>query len=138
MKDCNGVVIVFNPEVTSHLQEIKTWHDMFISEQSLQEKQCLLIAHHKPGSRAEEGQLSLGNINDYFEPFSELFLHYLCYPFTDLSIFDVASPLNKLQLIKSNLEEEPEDVRNAFIKYIGNVEKAMSENREREEMSIMM
>lgn len=59
MKDCNGVVIVFNPDVPSHLKEIETWHSMFISSQSLQESQCLLIAHHKPGSPVEEGRLSL-------------------------------------------------------------------------------
>ncbi|KAK7945490.1 hypothetical protein WMY93_001218 [Mugilogobius chulae] len=88
MKDCNGVVIVFNPDV--------------------QENQCLLIAHNKPESAVKEGHLSL------------------------------ASPLNRLPLIQSNLEEEPEVVRKAFVRYIGNVVKAMSESREREEMSIIM
>ncbi|XP_072296972.1 intraflagellar transport protein 22 homolog isoform X2 [Eucyclogobius newberryi] len=108
MKDCNGVAIVFNPDVPSHLKEIETWHSMFISTQSLHENQCLLIAHNKPGSATKEGHISL------------------------------ASPLNRLPQIQSNLEEEPEDVRKAFVGYIGNVVKAMSESREREEMSIIM
>uniref|UniRef100_A0A8C6UPB3 Intraflagellar transport 22 homolog (Chlamydomonas) n=1 Tax=Neogobius melanostomus TaxID=47308 RepID=A0A8C6UPB3_9GOBI len=108
IKDCNGVVIVFNPDVPSHLKEIETWHGMFISSQGLQDSQCLLIAHHKPGCTVEEGRLSL-----------------------DL-------PLTKHPLIHSNLEEEPEDVRKAFIRYLGNVVKAMSESWEREEMSIIM
>lgn len=60
MKDSCGVVIVFNPDVKSHLKEIETWHSMFISSQSLQESQCLLIAHQKPGSDAENGRLPLG------------------------------------------------------------------------------
>ncbi|CAG07111.1 unnamed protein product [Tetraodon nigroviridis] len=107
MKDSCGVVIIFNPDVKSHLKEIETWHSMFISPQSLQESQCLLIAHQKPGSEVENGRLQL------------------------------ASSLNKLQLIHSNLEEEPELVRQGFIRYLGNVVKALSERREQEEMSII-
>ncbi|XP_078143897.1 intraflagellar transport protein 22 homolog isoform X2 [Centroberyx gerrardi] len=107
MKDSNGVVIVFNPDVPSHLKEIETWHSMFISSQGLQDSQCLLIAHHKPGSGAEEGRLPL------------------------------ASHLSRLALIHSNLEEEPEDVRQAFRRYLGNVVNTLSESREREEMSII-
>ncbi|KAJ4936219.1 hypothetical protein JOQ06_000821 [Pogonophryne albipinna] len=91
----------------SHLKEIETWYSMFISSQSLQESQCLLIAHHKPGSAVEDGRLPL------------------------------ASHLGRLPLIHSNLEEEPEDVKQAFCKYLGSVVKTMSESREREEMSII-
>uniref|UniRef100_A0A3B5B3J2 Intraflagellar transport 22 n=1 Tax=Stegastes partitus TaxID=144197 RepID=A0A3B5B3J2_9TELE len=107
MKDSSGVVIVFNPDVPSHLKEIETWHSMFISSQGLQEAQCLLIAHHKPGSGVEDGRLPL------------------------------ASHLSRLPLIHSNLEDEPEDVRQAFCRYLGNVVNTMSESREREEMSII-
>ncbi|XP_076001030.1 intraflagellar transport protein 22 homolog [Genypterus blacodes] len=107
MKDSSGVVIIFNPDVPSHLKEIETWYSMFISSQGLQDGQCLLMAHHKPGSGEEEGRLPL------------------------------ASHLARLPLIHSNLEEEPEDVRQAFCIYLGNVVKALSESREREEMSII-
>ncbi|KAM4728707.1 intraflagellar transport protein 22 homolog [Anableps anableps] len=107
MKDCSGVVIIFNPDVPSHLKEIETWHSMFISTQTLLDSQCLLIAHHKPGSEVEDGRLPL------------------------------APNLSRLPLIHSHLEEEPEDVRHAFYRYLGNVVKAMSESREREEMSII-
>lgn len=61
MKDSSGVVIIFNPDVPSHLKEIEMWHSMFISSQGLQDSQCLLIAHHKPGSGVEDGRLPLGN-----------------------------------------------------------------------------
>ncbi|XP_028988853.1 intraflagellar transport protein 22 homolog isoform X2 [Betta splendens] len=107
MKDSSGVVIIFNPDVPSHLKEIETWHSMFISSQSLQDNQYLLIAHHKPGSEVEDGRPPL------------------------------ASHLSRLPVIQSNLEEEPEDVRRAFCRYLGNVVNTMSENREREEMSII-
>lgn len=60
MKDSSGVVIIFNPDVPSHLKEIETWHSMFISSQGLQDNQCLLMAHHKPGSGVEDGRLPLG------------------------------------------------------------------------------
>ena len=60
IKDSSGVVIVFNPDIPSHLKEIETWHSMFISSQVLQDNQCLLMAHHKPGSAVEDGRLPLG------------------------------------------------------------------------------
>ncbi|XP_062259501.1 intraflagellar transport protein 22 homolog isoform X1 [Platichthys flesus] len=107
MKDSSGVVIVFNPDVPSHLKEIETWYSMFISSQGLLDNQCLLIAHHKPGSGVEDERLPL------------------------------ASHLSRLSLIHSNLEEEPEDVRQTFCSYLGNVVNAMSESREQEEMSII-
>lgn len=107
MKDSTGVVIVFNPDVPSHLKEIETWYSMFISSQGLQDNQCLLIAHHKPGSEVEDRRLPL------------------------------ASHLSRLPLIHSNLDEEPEEVKLAFRRYLGNVVNAMSESREREEMSII-
>uniref|UniRef100_A0A3P8VZV3 Intraflagellar transport protein 22 homolog n=1 Tax=Cynoglossus semilaevis TaxID=244447 RepID=A0A3P8VZV3_CYNSE len=103
MKDSNGVVIIFNPDVPSHLKEIETWHSMFISSQGLVDNQCLLISHYKPGSKD-----SLGS-----------------------------SHLSRIPFIQSNLEEEPEDVRQSFCRYLGNVVNAMSESREREEMSII-
>lgn len=66
MKDSNGVVIVFNPDVPSHLKEIETWHNTFISSQGLLEPQCLLIAHHKPGSRADTNHPPLGNLSSLY------------------------------------------------------------------------
>ncbi|KAM9441246.1 intraflagellar transport protein 22 homolog isoform 1-T1 [Clarias gariepinus] len=107
LKDSNGVVIVFNPDIPSHLKEIETWHSTFISSQSLQIGQCLLIAHHKPGSGADTSRPQL------------------------------APQFNKLHLIHSNLEEDPEGVRQEFHTYLGNVVQSVSESREREEMSII-
>ncbi|XP_007260570.2 intraflagellar transport protein 22 homolog [Astyanax mexicanus] len=107
MKDSNGVVIVFNPDIPSHLKEVETWYSTFISSQGLAVGQCLLIAHHKPGSGADTSRPQL------------------------------ASQLNKLSLIHSNLEEDAEDVRQEFRRYLGNVVQTLSESREREEMSII-
>ncbi|KAB5522471.1 hypothetical protein PHYPO_G00159890 [Pangasianodon hypophthalmus] len=107
LKDSNGVVIVFNPDIPSHLKEVETWHSTFISSQSLQAGQCLLIAHHKPGSGADTSRPQL------------------------------APQLNKLPLFHSNLEEDPEGVRQEFRTYLGNVVQSLSESREREEMSII-
>ncbi|KAF5896660.1 intraflagellar transport protein 22 [Clarias magur] len=107
LKDSNGVVIVFNPDIPSHLKEIETWHSTFISSQSLQVGQCLLIAHHKPGTGADTSRPQL------------------------------APQFNKLPFIHSNLEEDPEAVRQEFHTYLGNVVQRVSESREREEMSII-
>ncbi|XP_060900972.1 intraflagellar transport protein 22 homolog [Labrus mixtus] len=107
MKDASGVVIIFNPDVSTHLDELELWHSMFIYTQGLQAEQCLLIAHHKPGSEVKDKRLSLG------------------------------SKLSGLPLIHWNLEDEPQHVKPAFHRYLENVLKTMSESREREEMSII-
>ena len=60
MKDSNGVVIVFNPDIPSHLKEAETWYSTFITSQGLLPGQCLLIAHHKPGSGADTSRPQLG------------------------------------------------------------------------------
>ncbi|XP_063812121.1 intraflagellar transport protein 22 homolog isoform X3 [Pseudophryne corroboree] len=107
MKDSHGVIIVFNADIPSHLKEIEMWHINFIQQQRLQDSQCLLIAHVKPGSgdQAERPHLS--------------------------------SALAKLTLVYSNLEEDPEDVRKEFVKYLQGVVSSLSESRDREEMSII-
>uniref|UniRef100_A0A8C7E8N6 Intraflagellar transport 22 n=1 Tax=Nothoprocta perdicaria TaxID=30464 RepID=A0A8C7E8N6_NOTPE len=107
MKDSHGVVIVFNPELPSHLKEIEMWYSCFVQQQPLQDSQCLLVAHHKPGHAGDTENLTL------------------------------ASPLNTLKLIHSNLEEDPEDVRMEFVKYFRSIINLLNESRDREEMSII-
>ncbi|XP_006889769.1 PREDICTED: rab-like protein 5 isoform X2 [Elephantulus edwardii] len=107
MKDSHGVVIVFNADMPSHLKEIEMWYSCFVQQQLLQDAQCLLIAHHKPGSEDDAGSLSL------------------------------PSPLNKLKLVRSNLEEDPEEIRLEFIAYLKSIVSSVSESRDREEMSII-
>ncbi|KAM6048461.1 intraflagellar transport protein 22 homolog [Theristicus caerulescens] len=107
MKDSHGVIIIFNPELPSHLKEIEMWYSCFVQQQPLLDSQCLLVAHHKPGSAGDTENLSL------------------------------ASPLNKLKLIHSNLEEDPEDVRMEFMKYFRSIITLINESREREEMLII-
>ncbi|KAL8198828.1 UNVERIFIED_CONTAM: Intraflagellar transport protein 22 [Gekko kuhli] len=107
MKDSHGVVIVFNPDLPSHLKEIETWYSCFVQQQQLLDSQCLLIAHHKPGSGGDTENLTL------------------------------PSPFNRLHLIHSSLEEEPEDVRMEFVKYLKSIINWMNENRDKEEMSII-
>ncbi|XP_078234946.1 intraflagellar transport protein 22 homolog [Pogona vitticeps] len=107
VKDAHGVVVVFNPGLPSHVKEIEMWHSYFVHQQQLLESQCLLIAHRKPGSGGDPENLNL------------------------------PSPLNRLQLIHSSLEEDPEDIRMEFIKYLKNVTNLVNENRDREEMQII-
>lgn len=99
--------MVFNPDVPSHLKEVEMWQSSFVSAQGLQDSQCLLISHHKPGSTAGDGQPAL------------------------------ASQVGRLPLIHSNLEEDPEEVRQEFQRYLSSVVKTLSESREHEEMSII-
>nr|XP_044999600.1 intraflagellar transport protein 22 homolog isoform X4 [Jaculus jaculus] len=107
MKDAHGVVIVFNADIPSHLKEIEMWYSCFVQQQLLQDSQCLLVAHHKPGSGGDRGSPAL------------------------------SPPLNKLKLVHSNLEEDPEEIRMEFIKYLKSIINSMSESRDREEMLII-
>ncbi|KAJ7395600.1 Rab GTPase-binding effector protein 1 [Pitangus sulphuratus] len=59
MKDSHGVIIIFNPELPSHLKEIEMWYSCFVQQQPLLDTQCLLVAHHKPGSAGDTENLSL-------------------------------------------------------------------------------
>ncbi|XP_021567096.1 intraflagellar transport protein 22 homolog [Carlito syrichta] len=107
MKDAHGVVIIFNADIPSHRKDIEMWFSCFVQQQSLQDSQCLLIAHHKPGTGGDTGSLSL------------------------------SPPLSKLKLVHSNLEDDPEEIRMEFTKYLKSIINAVSESRDREEMSII-
>ncbi|XP_013916844.1 PREDICTED: intraflagellar transport protein 22 homolog isoform X1 [Thamnophis sirtalis] len=107
MKDSHGVVIIFNPDLPSHVKEIEMWYSCFVQQQQLLENQCLLIAHHKPGTAGDVDNLTL------------------------------PSPLNRLTLIHSSLEEDPEDFRMEFVKFLKNITNLVNENRDREEMLII-
>ncbi|XP_060223885.1 intraflagellar transport protein 22 homolog isoform X2 [Meriones unguiculatus] len=107
MKDAHGVVIVFNADTPSHLKEIEMWYSCFVQQQFLQDSHCMLVAHHKPGSGGDKGGLAL------------------------------SPPLNKLKLVHSNLEEDPEEVRAEFIRYLKSIISSLSESRDREEMLII-
>ncbi|XP_021018764.1 intraflagellar transport protein 22 homolog [Mus caroli] len=109
MKDAHGVVIVFNADIPSHLKEIEMWYSCFVQQQFLQDSHCMLVAHHKPGSGGERGSLALCK-----------------HP-------GLSSPA----LVHSNLEEDPEEVRVEFIKYLKSIINSMSESRDREEMLII-
>uniref|UniRef100_A0A8C5HWQ5 Intraflagellar transport protein 22 homolog n=1 Tax=Gouania willdenowi TaxID=441366 RepID=A0A8C5HWQ5_GOUWI len=54
-----------------------------------------------------------------------------------LSGIPSASPLSSLMVIQSNLEENPEAVRQHFYTYLQKVVKVVTESRERDEMSII-
>ncbi|XP_073421718.1 intraflagellar transport protein 22 homolog isoform X2 [Dendrobates tinctorius] len=107
MKDSHGVIIVFNSDIPSHLKEIEIWHNNFIQQQRLLDTQSLLIAHLKPGSGNQDGKPEL------------------------------SPALAKLTLVHSNLEEDPEDARMEFVKYLRGVISSLSESRDQEEMSII-
>lgn len=45
--------------------------------------------------------------------------------------------MNKLKLVHSNLEDDPEEIRSEFLKYLKSIVNSVSESRDREEMSII-
>ncbi|KAB1263478.1 Intraflagellar transport protein 22-like protein [Camelus dromedarius] len=138
MKDSHGVVIVFNADIPSHLKEIEMWYSCFVQQQFLQDTQCLLIAHHKPGSGSDKGNPALGG--SVVKPFSvKLYQarHNFIFGFGKVKRIGSLPPLNKLKLVHSNLEDDPEEIRVEFIKYLRSIINSVSESRDREEMSII-
>ncbi|XP_045411478.1 intraflagellar transport protein 22 homolog [Lemur catta] len=88
MKNAHGVVIIFNADIPNHQKEIEMWYSSLVQQRFLQDTQCLVITHHKPGSGGDNGRLSL------------------------------SPPLNKLKLVHSNLEDDLEEIWMEFIKYL--------------------
>lgn len=85
MKDSHGVIIIFNPELPSHLKEIEMWYSCFVQQQPLLDSQCLLVAHHKPGSAEDTENLSLGKNIEYVGQSFWVFFFFL----VDLLIFEI-------------------------------------------------
>ncbi|XP_032129401.1 intraflagellar transport protein 22 homolog [Sapajus apella] len=102
MKDAHEVVIVFSADIPSHRKEMEMWYSCLVQQQSLWDTQCMLIAHHKPGSGDVKGSLSL------------------------------SPPLNKLKLVHLNLEDDAEETQMEFINYLKGIINSMSESRDRE------
>lgn len=85
MKDSHGVIIIFNPELPSHLKEMEMWYSCFVQQQPLLDSQCLLVAHHKPGSAGDTENLSLGKEMENSICSSEFFI--------DLCVFKIVHAL---------------------------------------------
>ncbi|XP_033627965.1 intraflagellar transport protein 22 homolog [Asterias rubens] len=51
MKDANGVVIVYNPDVPTHERELDMWYSHFVVQQALRETNCLIMGHVKPSAK---------------------------------------------------------------------------------------
>uniref|UniRef100_A0A8C2R2M4 Uncharacterized protein n=1 Tax=Capra hircus TaxID=9925 RepID=A0A8C2R2M4_CAPHI len=107
LKGSNGVVIIFNDSILSHLKETEMWYSCFVQQQLVQNALCLLITHHKPGSRSDKENPAL------------------------------APPLNRLKLVHSNLEDDPEEIRMEFIKHLRSIINTVSESRDSEKMKVM-
>ena len=60
LKGSNGVVIIFNDSILSHLKETEMWYSCFVQQQLVQNALCLLITHHKPGSGSDKENPALG------------------------------------------------------------------------------
>ncbi|KAJ1075496.1 hypothetical protein K5549_009640 [Capra hircus] len=102
-----SLVIVFNANILSHLKEIETWYSYFFQQEFLQNTQCLVIAHHKPGFGSNKENPAL------------------------------APSLNKRKLVHSNLKDDLEEIRMEFIKYLRSIINSVSESRDQEEVAII-
>ncbi|XP_065663685.1 intraflagellar transport protein 22 homolog isoform X2 [Hydra vulgaris] len=76
-KGANGLIFVYNPDVTAHEKELESWYLHFSKQQGIKDQQCIVFAHSKSGNSGSSlvklngnlGRVSLINTN--FEEDSE-------------------------------------------------------------------
>ncbi|CAM9877057.1 unnamed protein product [Chrysoparadoxa australica] len=45
LKDADGVLLVYNPEIPAHEPEVGIWYDQFVKGGKLSDEQCLAFSH---------------------------------------------------------------------------------------------
>ncbi|XP_022793043.1 intraflagellar transport protein 22 homolog isoform X4 [Stylophora pistillata] len=105
-KDTNGVLIIYNPDQSSHDKELETWYTQFVQSQGLKDSQCMVFAHRRPSA-------------------------------ADTTRSQIPSVLSRVKCIQTNLDEEPETVRDEFHNFLAKVISNWTDKRDQEELSIM-
>ncbi|XP_027058261.1 intraflagellar transport protein 22 homolog isoform X3 [Pocillopora damicornis] len=105
-KDTNGVLIIYNPDQSSHDKELETWYTQFVQSQGLKDSQCIVFAHRRPSA-------------------------------ADTTRSQIPSVLSRVTCIQTNLDEEPETVREEFHNFLAKVISNWTDKRDQEELSIM-
>ncbi|CAM9908534.1 unnamed protein product [Ectocarpus sp. 13 AM-2016] len=57
MKDVDGVMLVYNPEIPTHDIEVGIWFDQFVKRPKLDNRQCQVIAHRSSPTPAPRSRL---------------------------------------------------------------------------------
>ncbi|PFX24138.1 Intraflagellar transport protein 22-like [Stylophora pistillata] len=120
-KDTNGVLIIYNPDQSSHDKELETCgtslhpelvasstfgYTQFVQSQGLKDSQCMVFAHRRPSA-------------------------------ADTTRSQIPSVLSRVKCIQTNLDEEPETVRDEFHNFLAKVISNWTDKRDQEELSIM-
>ncbi|XP_067950736.1 intraflagellar transport protein 22 homolog isoform X1 [Watersipora subatra] len=106
-KDASGIVFIYNPDQPSQEKDLESWHTYFTGASKVKSSQCVLAARSLSNPSSSQGQ-------SYLPP-----------------VF------SKMTSIKSNIDGEPEAVKQDFNRFLENVGNAMSEKNEQEELNIV-
>ncbi|XP_013379823.1 intraflagellar transport protein 22 homolog [Lingula anatina] len=109
-KDANGIVFVYNPDQANHDKDLEMWYTHFVSVPGLRDTQCLLFAHKKGSSSGFLGQSGGTGPPQAF---------------------------SKISVVNTNLDDDGENVRTEFEKFLSGLLNAMHDSRDKEELSIM-
>eukprot|EP00128_Syssomonas_multiformis_P012246 Colp12_sorted_trinity150504_noHs@3137 len=107
-KDSNGVIFVFNPDDTGSEKKLKIWHQKFVANNNLKDRCCAVFAHKSQNSNQKTPRVSLTD-----REFSNVMVEY------------------------TNLDTEPEKLKEAFVRVLRNVVATYMSNQNKEELSIM-
>ncbi|KAK3736340.1 hypothetical protein QZH41_020790 [Actinostola sp. cb2023] len=140
-KDTNGVVIVYNPDEPNHDRELETWYTQFVQEQWLRDSQCLVFAHHKPmASDRVRAQVRVYSVARYSLPDKYPWERSLLELVPEVKITLVSGStqtLSKVTCVHTNLDEDPDSVREEFKNFLAQVISNWTDKRDQEELSIM-
>jgi len=100
-------LLVYNPDKPQHERELERWYSYFAIQQNLKESQCLIFAHHKPNAP----QVPL-------QPLA-------------------SQKLSGIQCIHTDLEEDPNSVREEFSAFLLALLTSSQDRQEQEEQGII-
>eukprot|EP01137_Pigoraptor_chileana_P026865 Opistho-2@8760 len=106
-KDVIGVVLMFDPDDRGQAAALENWHSRFVYQMGLKDNQCIIFAHRSSQSAAQQNKVKL------------------------------SKNLQKVPVFQTNIETTGELIKNEFTNLLINVHGIWSENRDKEELSVM-
>jgi len=137
--------MVYNPDKPQQERELERWYSNFVTRQGLKENQCLIFAHHKPNTpqvplnppscKPVKWRLCVELQGKGRDAGTQLFL-WFWYSITSFYIH-TAQKLSGVQCIHTDLEADPDSVREEFSGFLVTLLTSWQDKQEKEEQGII-
>ena len=136
--------MVYNPDKPQQERELERWCSNFVTRQGLKESQCLIFAHHKPNTP----QVPLDPPSCKPIKWRMCVLNYrgrergcmhrsYFFGFKSLPFAYTAQKLSGVQCIHTNLEADPDSVREEFSAFLVTLLTSWQDKQDQEEQGII-